>query len=189
MAGQDEHPRADALRNRAALLDAAADVLAASPEASLTEVANRAGLARATLYRHFENRDALLGAIQTEALERAAAALDGAGLPDCDTREGLRRAAAALVPLGMRFRILLTEGSDADPGFIAARTRTLAPLVALLERGQKAGEISPAASTPWLGLALAGLLMTTVRAAAMGLVDADDAGELVATTFLDGLGT
>ena len=188
MAGQDEHPRADALRNRAALLDAAADVLAAAPDASLTEVAKRAGLARATLYRHFESRDALLGAIQAEALERASAALDGAHLTDCDTREGLRRAATALVPLGMRFRILLTEGADADPEFLAARNRTLAPLWALLERGQATGEISSRASTPWVGLALAGLLMTTVRAAAAGLVDPGDAGELVAAAFLDGFG-
>lgn len=189
MAGQEEHPRADALRNRAALLDAAADVLATTPEASLAEVAHRAGLARATLYRHFESRDALLGAIQAEALERASAALDGAGLPDCDTREGLRRAAAALVPLGMRFRILLTEGSDTDPEFVAARNRTLAPLWTLLERGQSTGEISRSASTAWLGLVLAGLLMTTVRASAAGLVDPGDAGELVARSFLDGFGT
>ena len=188
MAGQEEHPRADALRNRAALLDAAAEVLATTPDASLAEVAHRAGLARATLYPHFESRDALLGAIQAEALERAAAALDGAGLPDCSTREGLRRAAGALVPLGMRFRILLTEGSDTDPEFLAARTRTLAPLWTLLERGQATGEISPTASTPWLGLVLAGLLMTTVRAAAAGLVDPGDAGELVAASFLDGFG-
>jgi len=115
-------------------------------------------------------------------------ALAGAGLPDCDTREGLRRAGAALVPLGMRFRILLTEGSDTDPEFLAARNRTLAPLLALLERGQATGEISPTASTPWLGLVLAGLLMTTVRAAAAGLVDPGDAGELVAAAFLDGFG-
>ena len=88
----------------------------------------------------------------------------------------------------MRFRILLTEGADADPEFLTARDQTLAPLVALLERGRAAGEISPTTSAAWLGLALAGLLMTAVRAAAAGLVDPADAGELVAASFLDGFG-
>lgn len=188
MTARDEHLRADAVRNRAALLEAAAEVLATTPDASLAEVAARAGLGRATLYRHFENRDALLAGIQAEVLARAAEALAAAHLPECDTREGLRRAAGALVPLGMRFRILLTEGADADPEFLAARDQTLAPLVALLERGRAAGEISPTTSTAWLGLALAGLLMTAVRAAAAGLVDPADAGELVAAGFLDGFG-
>ncbi|HEY0951198.1 TetR/AcrR family transcriptional regulator [Nocardioides sp.] len=188
MSGPEEHLRADAVRNRAALLEAAAEVLATAPDASLAEVATRARLGRATLYRHFESRDTLIAAIRAEALDRAATALAAADLTQCDTREGLRRAGAALVPLGLRFRILLAEGADTDPEFLAARDRTLAPLAALLERGRATGEIAPTASTPWLGLTLAGLLMTTVRAAAAGLVDPTDAGELVAATFLDGFG-
>jgi len=188
VSGPEEHLRADAVRNRAALLEAAAEVLAAAPEASLAEVATRAGLGRATLYRHFESRDALIAAIRAEVLSRAATALADADLAECDTREGLRRAAGALVPLGLRFRILLAEGADTDPEFLTARDRTLAPLAALLERGRAAGEVSPTASPAWLALSLAGLLLTAVRAAAAGLLDPADAGELVATSFLDGHG-
>jgi TetR/AcrR family transcriptional regulator, mexCD-oprJ operon repressor len=184
----EEHTRADAARNRAALLDAAADVLAVAPQASLSEVATRAGLGRATLYRHFENRDALRAAIRQEALARASAALAGAGLPDCDTREGVRRAAAVLVPLGMRFRILLTEGSDTDADFVAARDEALAPLWAVLARGIENGELSADANTPWLGLVLAGMLMAAVRAAGAGLIDPAEAGDLVADAFVSGFG-
>ena len=189
MAVQDEeHIRADALRNRAALLDAAADVLAVAPHASLSEVATRAGLGRATLYRHFDSRDALRVAIREEALSRAAAALAGEDLTSCDTREALRRAAAVLVPLGMRFRILLTEGSDTDPGFLAARNEALAPLWEVLARGVEAGELSATTSIAWLGMVLAGLLMSAVRAAGAGLIDPADAGALVADSFIDGFG-
>lgn len=188
VSGPEEHLRADAVRNRAALLEAAAEVLAAAPHASLAEVATRARLGRATLYRHFDNRDALIAAIRAEVLARAATALADADLAQCDTREGLRRAAAALVPLGLRFRILLAEGADTDPEFLAARDRTLAPLAALLERGRAAGEVAATPSTAWLAMALAGLLMTAVRAAAAGVVDPVDAGELVAAAFLDGFG-
>ncbi|MDP2774010.1 MAG: TetR/AcrR family transcriptional regulator, partial [Nocardioides sp.] len=172
----------------AALLDAAADVLAVAPQASLAEVATRAGLGRATLYRHFENRDALRVAIRAEALTRASDALAGAGLADCGVREGIRRAAAVLVPLGMRFRILLAEGADSDEDFLAARNEALQPLFGVLLRGVASGELSRGANPAWLGLVLAGMLMSAVRAAAAGLIDPAEAGELVANAFVDGFG-
>jgi AcrR family transcriptional regulator len=184
----EERARADAMRNRSALLDAAADVLAVAPQASLAEVATRAGLGRATLYRHFENRDALRAAIRAEALSRASEALAGAGLSDCGTHEGIRRAAAVLVPLGMRFRILLTEGADNDEDFLAARNEALEPLFGVLIRGVENGELSRSANPAWLGLVLAGILMSAVRAAGAGLIDPDGAGDLVANAFMDGSG-
>jgi len=182
----EERNRADALRNRAALLDAAAEVLAEAPQASLAEVATRAGLGRATLYRHFDSRSALQAAIREEALARAAATLAAADLSDCDTREGIRRAADALVPLGMRFRILLTDGSDTDAEFLAARNQTLAPLWSVLARGIETGELPRTANIGWLGMVLAAVLMTAVRAADAGVIDPGDAGALVADTFMDG---
>jgi AcrR family transcriptional regulator len=185
---EEESSRADALRNRAALLDAAADVLAADPQASLSEVAARAGLGRATLYRHFDSRDALGAAIRAEALARASHVLGSVDLAGCDAREALRRAADVLVPLGMKFRILLAEGADADPDFLAARNEALAPLWGVLARGVAAGELGESATTAWGGMALAGLLVTAVRAAGVGLVDPDKAGSLVVEAFVDGFG-
>lgn len=184
-----EHARADAVRNRAAILNAAADVLATTPGASLAEVAHRAGLGRATLYRHFENRDALLAAIRDEALTRATAALAGAGLEDCPVRDGVRQAAAVLVPLGMRFRILLAEGADADPEFLAARDQALAPLRQLVGRGVSTGELAAGTDPRWLGTVLAGLLMSAVRSASADVIDPDRAGDLVCQALFDGFGT
>jgi AcrR family transcriptional regulator len=184
-----EHARADAVRNRAAILDAAADVLATTPGASLAEVAHRAGLGRATLYRHFENREALRAAIREEALARAAATLAAADLEDCSVREGVRRAAAVLVPLGMRFRILLAEGADTDPQFLAARDQVLAPLRQVVARGVAAGELAADTDPRWLGTVLAGLLTTAVRSASAGVIDPDRAGDLVCQALFDGFGT
>jgi AcrR family transcriptional regulator len=180
--------RADAVRNRAALVEAAAEVLAASPGASLAEVASRAGLGRATLYRHFESRESLRAAIREEALSRAAEVLATVRLDDCSAREGVRRAAAALVPVGLRFRILLAEGVDTDPDFLAARDRALAPLMRLVQRGVAAGDLRPGADPRWVGMVLAGLLTTAVRAAGAGVIDADQAGDLVSRGLFDGFG-
>ena len=63
--------RADARRNRDALLAAGAKVfLERGPDASLEEIARRAGVGIGTLYRHFPDRDALvLGVYQQQVAE------------------------------------------------------------------------------------------------------------------------
>lgn len=187
MASSGAPARTDVQRNRAALLDAAVDVLAIAPQASLSEVAARAGLGRATLYRHFESRDELLDAIRSEALTRVGAALGELDLASCDIRTGLQLVGAALVPLGMRFRILLAEGVDADPAFLEQRDATLAPVWGLVQRGINNGELRHT-DPAWLHAALAGLLMSAVRAASLGLVDPESVGDLLASTFLEGVG-
>lgn len=178
--------RADAQRNRAAILDVAAEVLAAEPNASLSEVASRAGLGRATLYRHFASREALLAAIREEVLARAGSALATLDLTEASLREGLRQAANELVPIGVRFRILLAESVDEDPEFMAARGRTLLPLAELLQRAVASGELAQGTDVLWAGQVLAALLMTAVRAADSGVLDPAHAAEAVASTFCDG---
>ncbi|GGV27462.1 TetR family transcriptional regulator [Streptomyces longisporoflavus] len=62
--------RTDARLNRERLLATAREVFAeAGPEASLNEIARRAGVGPGTLYRHFPNRSALLAAVLTDRIE------------------------------------------------------------------------------------------------------------------------
>src|SRR5690348_11045074 len=70
--------RRDARRNRAAIVEAASEVLCGRGAVALMpEIARRAGVALATLYRHFPDRQALTAAVighQLHQLEEAAAA-------------------------------------------------------------------------------------------------------------------
>ncbi|MCJ8518639.1 AcrR family transcriptional regulator [Pseudorhizobium tarimense] len=62
--GKTRRPRADSLRNRALLLEAATQVFSAGDkQASLEAVARQAGLGIGTLYRHFPTREALFEAV------------------------------------------------------------------------------------------------------------------------------
>lgn len=75
--------RSDARRNREAILAAAREMFAESGEVAMYEVARRAGVGQATLYRNFPDRDALIAALAVEwigELERLGA--EHAGEPD-----------------------------------------------------------------------------------------------------------
>jgi AcrR family transcriptional regulator len=74
--------RADAQRNRDQLVEAAREVFAEfGTAAPLDEVARRARIGNATLYRHFPTRDDLLVAVYAEEVQAlCAAGLDAAGL-------------------------------------------------------------------------------------------------------------
>src|SRR5262245_59321512 len=64
-------PRADAVRNRELVLEAAKMVFSAGgPEASLEAVARRAGVGIGTLYRHFPTREALFEAVYRREVEQ-----------------------------------------------------------------------------------------------------------------------
>jgi AcrR family transcriptional regulator len=84
-------PRADALRNRERVLEAAKAVFSAGgAEASLEGVARRAGVGIGTLYRHFPTREALFEAVyrrEVEQLGELAEQLKG----EADPVEALRR--------------------------------------------------------------------------------------------------
>lgn len=68
-------PRADAQRNRDSLLEAAKTAFAKTgPEASLDEIARRAGVGIGTLYRHFPTRDAVVEAVYRREVQQLAGA-------------------------------------------------------------------------------------------------------------------
>ena len=66
-------PRADARRNRDSLLEAAKAAFAEfGAEASLDEIARRAGVGIGTLYRHFPTRDAVVEAVYRREVQQLA---------------------------------------------------------------------------------------------------------------------
>ncbi|MFD0891072.1 TetR/AcrR family transcriptional regulator, partial [Streptosporangium algeriense] len=65
-------PRKDQIRNRQRLLQAAREAFTESgPEASIEEIARRAGVGATTFYRHFPTKDDLVDALLDELGEGA----------------------------------------------------------------------------------------------------------------------
>src|SRR6202453_3293551 len=71
----DRKPRADAARNRERILEMAKEEFTrVGANASLEEIAKKAGVGPGTLYRHFPTREELLMAVYRSEMEKLAAA-------------------------------------------------------------------------------------------------------------------
>lgn len=139
-----KRPRADALRNRERLLEAAKAVFSAGgPTASLEAVARQAGVGIGTLYRHFPTREALFEAVYRREVEHLA-----------DLAEQLRTEAAPVDALRrwMRANVefvatkkgmfaALALAAQASPDLFAYSFDSLTRAVGtLLRRAAEAGE-------------------------------------------------
>jgi AcrR family transcriptional regulator len=72
VSARSEHSRKDARRNREAILEAARELFAEPGDVPMCEVARRAGVGQATLYRNFPNRGALAAEVLREQIDRVA---------------------------------------------------------------------------------------------------------------------
>jgi AcrR family transcriptional regulator len=156
-----ELKRSDARRNRDAILAAALVALTESPDASLNAIAKRAGVANATLYRHFPTREALvLATYQREVgkLVDAAEVLLGEQAPIDALRSWVERLADYAVTkhgLADALRKATSPGND------LSSTTTYDAIVGALDRLLKvnisAGTLRPGLDAEDVILALAGL--------------------------------
>jgi AcrR family transcriptional regulator len=156
-----EPKRSDARRNRDAILAAALEALTASPDASLNAIAKRAGVANATLYRHFPTREELVLATYQHEVQRLVDAADRLlreQAPIDALRSWVERLARYAVTkhgLADALRKATTPGND------LSSTGTYGAIVATLDRLLQAnistGTLRPGLNADDVILALAGL--------------------------------
>jgi AcrR family transcriptional regulator len=138
-------PRADAVRNRERVLEAAKLVFSAGgPDASLEAVARRAGVGIGTLYRHFPTREALFEAVyrrEVQQLSELAEALKNEAAPVDALRRWLRsNVEFVATKKGMSAALALAvHGSSELHAF--SFDRLTKAVGALLDRAVAAGEI------------------------------------------------
>jgi len=154
-------PRADAIRNRERVLEAAKAVFSAGgPDASLEAVARRAGVGIGTLYRHFPTREALFEAVyrrEVQQLSELAEALKS----EADPVDALRRWLRSNVEFvatkkGMSAALALAVQSSSELMAFSFDRLTKA-VGALLDRAVAAGEIRSDISPEDLLRALVGM--------------------------------
>jgi AcrR family transcriptional regulator len=157
-------PRADALRNRELVLEAAKTVFSAGgPEASLEAVAKSAGVGIGTLYRHFPTREALFEAVYRHEVQQLA------DLAERLTKktppiEALRQWMRSIVKFvatkrGMSTALALAIATDSELVSYSSDQLTRA-IGVLLEQAIAAGEIRSDVSPEDLLRAIVGMCYT-----------------------------
>jgi AcrR family transcriptional regulator len=132
--------RADAERSVASILDAALETLASDPDASMAEIARRAGVVRATIYVHFPTRDALLDAVMEHAIAGVAAAMSAAEPERGEPAEALERLVQAAWQKLDRFQSLVAINTArlSKKELHRRHLPVIQQIAPLIERGQRA---------------------------------------------------
>jgi TetR/AcrR family transcriptional repressor of mexCD-oprJ operon len=144
--------RADAERSIASITTAALEALASDPDASMAEIARRAGVVRATVYMHFPTRDSLLDAVMEHATGLVADATRGAEPDRGEPKEALERVLLATwQQLGQFHGVLGINISRLSAKELHRRHLPItSQFVPLLERGQAEGVFRSDVSALWL---------------------------------------
>ncbi|HWD68936.1 MAG TPA: helix-turn-helix domain-containing protein [Solirubrobacteraceae bacterium] len=177
-------PRFD--RTATAILAAAARVFSEQGSAAnLGEVAAGAGVSRATLYRYYPNREALLDALAAHALTELASRLNDAGLERATAEEAVERLARAIVAVGDRYAVLSSE--QCKPNAADAERLIGAPIRAVFERGIAAGRIRQDLPVDVLVQLFAGTIMAAIKLTQREQLGHEEASAAAAAVFLDGV--
>jgi AcrR family transcriptional regulator len=159
--------RADARRNHERVVAAAHEVFAeAGPEASLNEIARRAGVGPGTLYRHFPTRHALLTAVLRDRIEALCGRADellAAEQPDTALAEWLCAFLAHARSGRGLGGALMTAGPD-ELGF-DCHQRIRDAAAELLTNAQRAGTARADLEPGDLLQLVVGIALTTTHAA------------------------
>ena len=151
-------------------------------KASMNDVAAAAGVARATLYRYFSSREALVQELADVAMTQAAARLASARIDEVPPDQAITRAVRALVDVGAPFLVVARERVSPDSEQMEGNIG--APLRRMLERAQRDGLLRGDLPSGWLAESLVGLLVNTLSVRPD--LDREDVVEAVTSLFLDG---
>lgn len=157
VAGEPTQLRADARHNRDRIVASARETFAAVGLAvSMTEIARRAGVGVATLYRRFPTKESLVTEVFADQMEACTAVVHEA-LDDADPWHGFCRVVAKLCEMQARDRGFSAAFLSAFPDAVSVdekRARAEEAFADLVARAKAAGRLRPDFTTDDLTLVL-----------------------------------
>lgn len=182
-------PQTKRLDVRAAAMEAVLELYTLRPTASLEEVAAHAGIGRASLFRHFPNRAALLRAAGMHVIERVDEAMASHALDEGPALARLRALLGVLVDAGLPLHAVFGMAELAEDVELKTALRVLdrhiEPVLAdCFAAGLFAADMPPA----WFDAAFDGLLYATWTAVHKGVLAPAHAPDLLLQTMLHGFG-
>ena len=183
--------RADADRSVAAILDAALEALASDPDSSMSEIARRAGVVRATIYVHFPTRTALLDAVMDYAIAQVVEAMRGAEPHRGEPAEALERVLRATWRQLAQFHGLLALNTARLSAEELHRRHVpmLDQIEPLIERGQKQGVFRSDLPVVWHLAVVRAIVHAASAAIQGGRIAEAEAEAAMLTTAINAIAT
>lgn len=176
--------RADAERNREAIVGAAIRLLAADPRASMADIAAAAGVSRVTMYGHFSSRKELVGAVFGRVMEESRRTLESVDLTG-DEMSALERLVLASWRIVGPGRMLLAAAREelGAEGVRAYHEDAAKRLESLVRRGRSSGVFRTDVPTAWLVTCYQGTLHTAADELRSGRLAERSADRIVLATI------
>ncbi|MGW2492657.1 TetR/AcrR family transcriptional regulator [Streptomyces sp. NPDC001606] len=137
-------PRADALRNRERIVTAAREMFVEhGPDVPFDEIARRAGVGNATVYRNFPDRDALVREVVCSVMDRTAEAAEAALAETGDAFAALEHFVhtAADERISALCPMISSTFDQHHPDLVAASERVERLVAQIMERAVAAGRL------------------------------------------------
>ena len=168
-----------------AVAEAAARHLALAPAASMQELAQAAGVSRATLFRRFPSRAALVAELCRAAAQAYVQAVDEAAPEKGTPPEALTRVVAGLGRLASVVGLLGLQplSEHVETSLLSHTARTEARLRRLVRRGQESGDFRVEVDPEWFLAMVTWLMVGAADGVRLGRLTADAARRHLSTTL------
>lgn len=172
-------------RTRAAIVEAAAVAFGrAGAGARLDDVAEAAGVSRATVYRYFSSRDDLLEALVDAAYGEVVQRVRDASIEDVPFTEALARVVRAAAMTADHFVFLQ---NDTLPRFQHHLDDEYeGRMIELFRRGQHEGLLRDDVPTAWLRIVFRAIVTEALHHGFAQQLSAEEIAPLVVSQFMDG---
>lgn len=184
MTSETRAPRVDAQRNREAVIDAALDLLARNPNASMQTIAERSGVGRTTVYRHFPTRVDLVRALFQRVVDESREVTTRVIDLEAPTADVMRALGPALIGIGLRFKYLQGLRQMGDEVITESTFDPDDPVRLFFVAAIARGDIRAELPLQWILSMISSVTTATLLELHAGRLDAQEAGEILGETFV-----
>lgn len=171
------------------IIEAGIGALLANPSAGMSEIAELAGVGRATLYRHFKSREDLVRRLALVCLQE----IDDVVKPheNLTGRALIEAIIEEVVPLADRFRFLVSLWSfvENDKEIERISARMDKEMFFVFDQAKKQGDIGPDLPTTWLVSFFDSTLDAAWTSVESGQISSAEAVGYVKKSFFHGCGS
>lgn len=176
------------VQTEAAIIEAGTRMLLSNRSAGMSEIAEAAGIGRATLYRHYKTREALIKKLALSCYEE----FDTAYAPylHLEGKAAIQKVFEVAMPMAQRFNFLIRRWSfvEEDEDLQRVDAEAQYEMSYLFDQARKSGDIDKSFPDVWLAAFFDSLLVAACTLVEAGDASAEQSAIYATESFFNGCG-